>query len=166
MSYPPLRLAVLSGLKSIKNNLEADPNYLEAADCPYDPETKDILKSLLATKVVEKIIEKEVESKRGRGRPTKDVALSAEDQELVVAEIKKLIAGLDAMGTGEGLETNQRIQITKVKRDLVAELLKMQERMFNVKRMSEFMETTIRILDSVVTEEGRETMMKMLEQYR
>lgn len=165
-SYPPLRLAVLSGLQSIKEHLEGDPDYLEDENCPYDPETKAILKELLATRIVEKIIEKEVESKRGRGRPSKDVALSDEDQATVKEAIKELIDGLNEMGTGEGLATNERIQITKTKTALVEQLLKMQERAFNVKRMSEFMETVIAILDGLIDEKGREQMMKMLEPFR
>lgn len=163
-SYPPLRLAVLTGLLTIKENL----GILDSSESPYDKETTDVLKKLLAPEVKEVVTIKEVqvEAKTGRGRPSKDVRLSEEDQEKLTNEIRELITALNDMGSGEGLPTNERIQITKTKANLVDQLLKMRERNTTAQRMEAFMETTIEILDSVVDEAGREIFLKKLEPYR
>jgi hypothetical protein len=163
-NFPPLRLAVLSGLQTLKDHLET----LDDPQCPYDNETKGALIDLLAPRVIEKIVEKEiqVEAKAGRGRPTKDVRLSDEDQQTVLTEIKATLEALNAMGTGEGLPTNERIQIAKTKTSLLDQLLKMMERHTTVAKMEGFMETVIGVLDDFVTEEGRETFMKRMEPFR
>lgn len=163
-SYPPLRLAVLTGLLSIKENLE----LLDAEDSPYDAETTEVLRKLLAPSIKEVIVEKEVpvEGKVGRGRPSKDVKLSAEDQAALTKEIHDLVGALNSMGTGEGLETRERIQITKTKAGLLDQLLKMRERNTTAARVEEFMEVTIKILEDFATEENREVFLKRLEPYR
>jgi len=166
-SYPPLRLAVLQGLKDIKDGLQSDPSFLENEECPYDEETVRMLKDLLATKIVEKevIREVEVEKKAGRGRPRKDAALSEEDQDHVKNELKKLIDGLNALSTA-GQEASAVVQITRTKATLIEKLLQMQERIYNVKKMSEFQTVIISILDDLVDEKGREIFLKRLEPYR
>jgi hypothetical protein len=165
--YPPLRITVLSGLVEIKKRLETEPEWLDSPDCPYEGDVRTILKDLLATKIVEKIVERNVGAGKpaARGRPSKDVELSEEDQALVRTEIKKMIAELNALD-GKGLETNELIQITKTKSSLLESALKQQERAFNVKRMSEFKSVVMTILDDLVDESGRETFLKRLEPYR
>ena len=163
-NFPPLRLAVLSGLVGLKNQLDT----LNDPDCPYDEETKSVLLDLLAPKVIEKIVEKEVpvEAKTGRGRPSKDIRLSSEDQQMVLDEIKQTIKDLNEVGSGTGLAVNEKIQIAKTKGDQLERLLKMLERHSTVQRMGEFQETVIRILDELVSEADREQFMKRLEPYR
>lgn len=167
MNYPPLRLQVLTALAELKDRVLADPDLFEKdSDIPYDGETLTILKKLMAPQVVTKVVEKEVKVKGERGRPTKDIVLSAENQEMVSRELKALMEALNSMGTGEGLETNERIQITKTKANIVEQVLKMQEREVNVKRMSDFMEVVVGILDDLIDERGRETFLKRIEPYR
>jgi hypothetical protein len=164
-NFPPLRLAVLTALAGLKDNLE----IVDSPDCPYDPETKELLRKLLAPKVVEKMVEKEimVEAKNARGRPSKDVKLSEDDQQMVIDQIKSTLADLEAMGTGEkGLPTNERIQIAKTKANLTSELLKQMERHTTVQRIEEFKETVIGILDDFMSEADRENIMKRLEPLR
>lgn len=162
-NFPPLRMAVLTGLIGLKNQLET----LEAPDCPYDDETKQTLLDLLAPKVVEKVVEKEVpQAGAGRGRPTKDIQLDADDQKKVLDEIKATIEALNAMGSGEGLPTNERIQIAKTKSSLLDQLLKMMERHTTVQRVQGFQETVIGILNDLVSEADREIFMKRLEPFR
>jgi hypothetical protein len=163
-SYPPLRLAVLTGLLDIKDNLA----ILDDAQSPYDAETTAILKKLLAPVVVEKVVEKEVhvEAKVGRGRPSKDIKLSEEDQKKITQEINDLMRALNDMGTGEGLETRDRIQITKTKANLLDQLLKMRERNTTAQKMEEFMENVIKILEEFVSDADREQFLRRLEPYR
>lgn len=158
-------MAVLTGLVGLKSQLDS----LNDPSCPYDEETKLVLLDLLAPKVVEKVVEKEVQvaAKNGRGRPTKDIQLSDEDQQKVLDEIKATIEDLNSMGTGEtALPTNERIQIAKTKTGLLDQLLKMIERHTTTQRMEAFKEEVIRILDDLVTEADREVFMKRLEPFR
>jgi hypothetical protein len=162
--YPQLRLAVLTGLNTLKDNLA----MLDAPECPYDKEVVDLLKKLLAPEIKEVVVEKEVqvEAKVGRGRPSKDIKLSEEDQQKLTTEIRDLMTALNEMGTGEGLETRDRLAITKTKANLVDQLLKMRERNTTAQRMEEFMEVVIGIVADVGSEKDREIFLRKLEPYR
>lgn len=165
-NFPPLRMAVLTGLIGLKSQLDT----LDSPDCPYDNETKDALRALLAPKVIEKIVEKqvEVEAKAGRGRPTKDVKLAADDQQMVLDEIKATLDDLRKMGTATDavLETSERIQIAKTKTSLLDTLLKMMERHTTVQKMEGFKEQVILILDAYISEADRDSFLRRLEPFR
>lgn len=166
-NFPPLRLQVLSGLMELKDRVLADPTFLDSPDIPYDGETLATLKKILAPQVVTKIVKSEGAAPKGeRGRPSKEVKLSAEDQEKVRRELDKLLDNLNSMNEGEGMETSERIQITRLKANLIEQLVKLQERAFNVKKSSQFMEITIGILDDLVSEKDRETFLRRIEPYR
>lgn len=171
-NYPPLRLAALNQLASLQTQMEADPEFLEHEDCPYDGETKELLSKLLKPRTVEVPVEKVVSSgsggveKAGRGRPSKDIKLSDEDQQKILDNIKETIEGLNDLAKKEGLETNEAIQIAKTRTSLVDQLLKMQERYFSVTRNQKFIEDVIGILNDVGSEEMREAVQSRLEQFR
>ena len=162
-----MRLATLNQLVELKEQLAVDPEFLDREDCPYDNETRDILKELLKAKVVEKTVEKVVGGeKTGRGRPSKDIKLSEEDQQAIIDGIKKTMEELKEMSEREGLETNERIQIAKTRTTLMDQLLKMQERHYSVTKQQAFIENVVNILNDLVGEEEREVMLARLEQYR
>lgn len=166
-SYPPLRLPVLNALVELKEQVTADPSFFDNNQLPYDGDTLGALKKILAPQVVTQVIEKTAPApKAERGRPTKDVVLSEEDQEKVRTTLQKLLQDVETMDAGVGLETSERIQITKLKANLIEQLTKLQERQFNVKRTSEFMQTVVGILDDLVDEKGRESFLKRIEPYR
>lgn len=162
--FPPLRMAVLSAMIDLKGNLDA----LDSPDCPYDNETKETLRSLLAPIEVEKIVEKEVyvQGRGVQGRPSKNVELSDDDKTKLTEQIQTLIEALDTMGTGAGLETNERIQIVKTKSGLLKELLAMRERNTAAQKVEDFMENVISILNDFVSEGDRATFLKRLEPFR
>ena len=163
-TFPPLRLAVLTGLASLKEDLDS----LDSLECPYDPETVVLLKKLMAPTIKTVTIEKEVqvEGKVGRGRPSKDIRLSENDQQKLTDNIRELMEALEEMGTGEGLETRERIAITKTKASLLDQLLKMRERNTTAAKMEEFVEVTIGIVDDLVSDADKEIFLRRLEPYR
>lgn len=162
MTYPPLRMAVLTGLVDLKANLAS----LDAEDCPYDAETVGVLKDLLAPKTIERVVEKEGPvGGPGRGRPSKDIRLSEEDQNKVLTDIKATIASLDGM-LDVNMQTSEKIQVAKTKSALLDQLLKMMERHTTVQKVEQFKETVIRIMDDLLDEQGREIMMKRIEPLR
>lgn len=161
-NFPPLRLAVLTGLLGLKDQLET----LDQPECPYDPQTKQALRDLLEPRTVEKVVEKVVGGdKNARGRPTKDVQLNEKDQKMVLDEIKATIESLNDM-KGDTLPTNERIQIAKTKSSLLDQLLKMMERHTTVMKMEGFKEEVIGILDDLVSESDRELFQSRLEPFR
>ncbi len=167
MNYPPLRMQVLLSLVELKEKILADPEFLEKGEVPYDGDTLKTLKTLLAPQVVTNVVEKTVKV-RDRGRPAKD-ALSAENQDKVSQQLMKLLEDLEAMGESEAdqqLPTNERVQITKTKASIVKQVLAMQESATNVKKVSEFMETVVGILDDLVSEKDREVFLNRMEQFR
>lgn len=164
-SFPPLRMAVLTGLVSLKENLAV----LDDPECPYDNETIELLKKLLAPQTIEKIVEKEVpvENKAGRGRPSKEIKLDEDAQKEVLTSIQKTLKDLEEMDVGDkGLETSARIQIAKTKTNLLDQLLKMIERHTNATQVEKFKEVVIGILDDLVGEEEREIFLTRIEPYR
>lgn len=166
-SYPPLRAGLLNSLVSLKEQYDLDENFL--ANSPYENEAKEILKRLFQPKIVETIKEVEVvrTAKAGRGRPSGDVALSADAQEEVLKEVKDLIKQLNELDAGDkALDTGERVKIINTKSNLIERLVKMQERVFNVKRMSDFQDTVITILDDLVSEKDRTTFLKRLGPFR
>lgn len=168
-TFPPLRAGVLASLADLKERVDLDPDFLDAS--PYDNEAKRVLAKLFEPKIIEKEVKIEVPAAAGpakRGRPTKDVALSEEDMDKVRGNIADLLKQLNEMGTGEDekLETSERIQIVKVKAALNEQLLKMQERHFNVKRMSDFQTVVIGIVESLVPDVDKHRFLELIEPYR
>lgn len=166
-NYPPLRAALLQSLTNLKQLYDENPDFLEAS--PYDNEAKRVLQNLFAPKIVETIKEVEVvrEAKAGRGRPSGDVALSPEDQDTVITDIKDLIQQLNQLDAGDkALDTGERVKIINTKANLIDRLLKMQERVFNVKRMSSFQDTMIALMDDLISEKDRDVYLNRLKPYR
>lgn len=168
-NYPTLRIPVMTGLQTLRDQVQQDPDYLKRPECPYDPEMIRILEDLFAVQVVERIVEKEVqvEVKAGRGRPTKDVQLSTEDQSKVLDEIKTQLRELNTLGVGgAAMSTSDQVQVAKTKTVLLSELLKMMERHTTVAKMEAFKEAVINILDDLIPEKDREIFVKRLEPFR
>lgn len=163
IEFPPLRLAVLNGLAELKQHYAENPELFRVETCPYDSETVDLLVGLFEVKTVERVIEKVV-TKRDRGRPKKG-GVSDEDIAELEKEVKEQLANLKTMEAAEGLETNEKIQITKTKATLIEKLLEMRERTVNVKRMSEFQTIVIGILDDLVGESEREIFLDRISDY-
>lgn len=165
-AFPPLRTGVLTALVDLKERIEENPDMM--ADSPYDAETRRVLLDLFKPKEVIREVIKEVARPAGRGRPSKDVALSEEDMEKVRENIANLLTQLHNMGTGEGekLETNERIQIIKTKANLNEQLLKMQERVFNIKRMSDFQTIVLGIVEDLVPDDDKHIFLERIGAYR
>lgn len=163
-NFPTLRLAVLTGLIGLKDQLDT----LNDPACPYDADTKEALITLLAPKVIEKIVEKEVqvEAKTGRGRPTKDIKLDADDQKLILDEIRASIQGLNNVEVSDTMDVREKLALYKTKGDQLERMLKLAERHTTVQKMGEFQEKVIAILNDLVSEADREQFMKRMEPFR
>lgn len=164
--FPTLRLAVVQGMLDLKRLYDADPTFLQETDCPYDKETVAMLEQIFASRVVEveKIVEKiiEVEAPKEARRER----LTEEEQELVDKTVGDMLKDLNKLGEGEkGLDTQTKIQIIKAKATLIDQMLKMHERVMNVKRVANFQTVVISILDDLISEADRTIFLARLEPY-
>lgn len=162
ISYPTLRVQVLQGLVDLKEHFEADPSVLRQGDCPYDPDTIAALTRILSPKIIREVVEvapaPEQEKMRGK--------LSGEEQELIETTISDLLKQLNTLGEGEtGLDTQTKIQIIKAKATLIDQLLKMHERIMNVKRTAAFHGVVLSILDDYISESDRQLILRRVEAY-
>jgi predicted ArsR family transcriptional regulator len=158
-NFPPLRIAVLSALVDIKDNMD------KLDESPYDEDVKALLRKLLAPVVVESVVTKEVAVTGQRGRPSKDIQLSAEDQSKLLKDIKDTLAGLDQMLL-VNMETKDKIQVAKTKTGLLEQLLKMVERHTTAQKVEAFKEEVIKILEDLVEEKDREIFLRRMEAFR
>lgn len=165
-TYPPLRIPVLQGLIAIRQQLDADPDFLNKDECPYDGDLKKVLVDLCAVREKEVVVEREVPVTGQRGRPSKDIKLDADDQKKILTEIKSTIDSLNTMQMNANLQTGELIQIAKTKTGLLDQLLKMMERHTTVAKTEEFKENVIGILNDLVSEADREIFQQRMGAFR
>lgn len=158
-NFPPLRLAVLTALVDIKDNLD------KLDESPYDDDIKETLRKLLAPTVVESVVTKEVPVTGVRGRPSKDIQLSSEDQAKLLKDIKDTLTSLDGM-LQVNMPTNEKIQVAKTKTQLLDQLLKMVERHTTAQKVEAFKEEVIKVLEDLVEEKDREIFLRRMEPFR
>lgn len=172
--YPTLRIGVLTSLMQLKEDVDRNPDFLKAADCPYDRDVVDTIMSLFKVKTVEKIIYKGAPAgvpTAKRGRPRKEGDLSESNEIQVEDEITDLMVQLKNLSVNEkgedkALDSATKIQIIKTKSALIEKVLQMRERANNVRRAAHFQETVMGILDDIVTEDGRALLLERLEPFR
>lgn len=172
MNYPTLRIGVLQGLAGLKAACDAEPGYLRKPDCPYDNDTKDMLEKLFKPVEIEVVKEVVVEKPaRGKvGRPSKKNELTADEASEVEEETKELLKELRALdknaaGELKDLDTATKLQIFKTRAMLLEKLVTLRERQTNARKVIEFQQTVVSILDELVPEDMRPEFLKKLEPF-
>lgn len=172
-NYPTLRLGVLQAMSDLKTLVDADPEYLRKPDCPYDSATVELLERLFKPIEVEVIKEVVVDKPtRGKtGRPSTKNQLNDDDALEVEREAKELLKELRSLGrTNEGemkqLDTTTKLTIIKTQTQLMEKLVSLRERFTNVRKVAEFQQTVMSILDELVDEDKREVFLERLEPFR
>lgn len=176
--YPTMNLGALAALRTLRQQLGLHPGYLDQPDCPYDDDTREQLKELLAPKIVEvpvekiveKIVEKRVEvaakAAEGAGKRGPKAKTAGMDIDEVTKEIEDLRAELRQLKLdAKALQTADKISIINLRAKVIEKLISLGERAYNIKRMSIFQSTVMGILDDLVSEEGRQDFMKRLEPF-
>lgn len=171
-NYPTLRLGVLQGIATLKAACDAEPGYLRKPACPYDNDTVKLLEKVF--KPLEVVVEKEVyieKPTKGKvGRPKKAKELSDSDAAEVEAEAKEMLKELRQLDkTIEGeikqLDTKTRLDILKVRANLMEKLVSIRERFTSARKVAEFQQIVVGILDDLVEESKRDEMLKRLEEF-
>lgn len=174
-NYPTLRLGVLQGIAALKAMCDSEPGYLRKPSCPYDNDTIDLLEKLFQP--IEVVIEKEViveKPSRGQvGRPTsaKKAELGHDDAAELEAEAKEMLKELRTLGKTtdseiKQLDTATKLSIIKTQTQLMEKLVSIRERFTSARKVAEFQQTVIGILDDLVPEDKRDEFLARLEEHR
>lgn len=168
-TFPTLRLAVVQGMLDLKRQFDADPEYFRSKECPYDDETNEMLEQIFASRIVE--VEKFVEVKvpvevSEEEQAARREKLTEEEQELVNKTVGDMLKDLNKLGDGEtGLDTQTKVAIIKAKATLIDQMLKMHERVMNVKRIANFQTVVLSILDDLIPADDRHIFLTRMEPY-
>lgn len=167
--FPTLRIGVLQSLQSLKEQFTADSGLFEREGCPYDRETVEVLRGLMETTVVEveRVVERTVEvAATNRGVTDEDIGVVEDELRLCLKELRDI-----NMERGDGdsvakLDDETRLKIVKAKATLIEQIVKLRERVMNVRRHSEFEGVVVGILEELVGEDDRAEFLARLRPYR
>lgn len=162
MSYPTLDLNAVMNLLPIREQLSADPEFLDKPDCPYGADIRAALKTLFPPDT-----EVKATAKSGRKGGKGKNEISEEQAAVIEAEATALLQELKDLKppAGKGFDHDTKISIIKAKTALIEKVVNIQERFFNIRKVSTFMKTVINILDKMVEPDKRNDFLKELEPY-
>jgi len=148
--YPQVKPETLLLLQTIAKGMEKDPFYLDSDSCPYPEDMKSFLRTHL-----------------GLAANPVSLDLFPDDQaleEAVDAQIKRLINDLEGFSKQLGTaDHSEKLQYFKTKSVLIDKLVNMQERIINLKEMSEFRAVVLQFMDEVCTKDQISDLMKRLD---
>lgn len=159
--YPTVSLTELTKLKTILENA-SDPKYLDGRVCPYDKETRELLKSMIVNPVVAATITSSP-TKGQVGAPKKGPVLPMGELSREFNDLRTEIQQLKTDATG--LEPHERIQVIKTRAALVEKIISMKERIDNILKMQKFTATVIQIIEDELPQESRLRVLEKLEPF-
>lgn len=159
--YPALDLNAVMGLLPIREQLNANPNWLDEAECPYGADVRTALKTLFPPATASAVTGKGKTGGKGKTQISEEQAAVIEEEAIsLLKELKELKAP-----AGKGLDHDTKISIIKAKTSLIEKVVLIQERFYNVHRVSNFQKTVVGILDRLIEPDRRNDMLKELEPY-
>lgn len=166
-TFPTLRLGVLQNLHNLKEQFTADSGLFDREGCPYDQETKVVLREILQTTVVEveRVVERVVEvSGRGNGGVTdEDIGVVEDELRLCLTELRSIKMEREGLAK---VDDETLLKIVKAKSTLIEQIVKLRERVMNLRRQSEFEGVVVGILEELVSEDDRGEFLARLKPYR
>lgn len=162
MTYPALDPKLLMDLLPIREHLSIDPEFLDKPDCPYGADIRATLKTLFPP-----LVEVKATASSGRKAGKGKNEISEEQAAVIEAEATALLQELKDLKppSGKGFDHDTKISIIKAKTALIEKVVTIQERFFNIRKVSTFMKTVINILDKMVDPDKRNDFLKELEPY-
>lgn len=151
MNYPTLSLPTIQKLEAIKLGIDTVDGYLDKS--PYGADFREVLAKLFsggrAQMVAGAAIDtSELTGKTGpkQGRLTDNQAEDIEQQaNELLSELKNL-----KPPAGKGFDHDTKIQIIKAKTALIDKVVGIQERAYNVRKVSTFQKVVVDILRDLV----------------
>ena len=149
--YPDMSAKLLTPLRVVREMLLKDPNYLSAAECPYDADIKSLLRLLAPEKPSEDQSDHTFLGRTG----TKTEVLELETAELYV-DLKNLKDDLKEQ------DVKERVQVMKTRASLLEKLIDLIERSKTVRSIEEFQSAVLRVMEDELTGDQRERVMAEL----
>lgn len=145
--YPQIEAKNLTPYRTIRAMLEKDPNYLDAAECPYTSEVRGFLKVMMGV--------------TGGADGAPPVALdSPEDLEL---QLNNLYAGLIKFGnTQASMDQADKVSWAKAVTGILDRVIGLRERVLNARNFSDFQKRVIDILETILTPAQRSDFVERL----
>lgn len=166
-AFPTLRLGVLQSLRDLKQAYASDDKLFEHNDCPYDFETVSVLKEILdvsvRVEVVEKLVHAEVSRDARGGLTDDDIGIVEDELRLCLDELRNINKEREGVSR---MDDETLLKIIKAKATLVEQIVKLRERVMNVRRQSAFEATIISLLEDLVSEDDRTEFLRRLAPYR
>lgn len=139
--YPVITDASLIPLRAIEVQLQQNPGYLDAADCPYAPSVVQSLKRLC-----------DIDSR---------VASSSDySEDDLLGEIVGLYKELKDINISSDVKDN--IAMLKARGDLLTKVMSLKERALNARDMAKFQKKVVEILETVFTPAQRNEFLEIL----
>jgi len=143
--FPPIPPAVVAHLATIRMLADEDPGYFEDPNCPYDEELVALF-----------VKEPEPQVDIGPGERW-DGDFDAEAERLYT-ELRSFGQSLDSADTAEK-NTYFRLSVS-----LIEKLVELKERAVGVKKVREFTDTVLQIMEDELSPDQRTAIMKRLRE--
>lgn len=160
MDYPSLDINTLMTLATVKEQISANPDYLK--NSPYGADIRAAIITLLP--IDDQTVVSRTSGPRRGGKGKNEIT---EDQAAMIEqEAMNLLKELQDLkpGAGKGLDHDTKIAIIKAKTALIEKIIGVQERFYNVRKVSGFMKTVLAILEKLDPDQ-RSDFGKELEPY-
>ena len=149
MIYPELPVGLGDVLAAIEFKLKVDKGFLDREGCPYDEKTRVYLRKLVGG----------VDGGVGEA-----VDWGGDDLPVIESEIKRAITEMNRLfSTVQNLETSEKIQLLKAHSALLERLVAMNERVYNVKEISEFMRTMMTFMKEILSKDQIEMLRERVK---
>ena len=149
---PPRMLALLW---VIKGELESDPNYLTAPECPYGPELVDLLSGLAPQKVVQAPVVAPPKADKADKWDT----LEEETADLF-KELKNYVVKLNEEDTAE------HMAYFRTATALTEKLISLRERAYGTRQVQEFIRSVLGVFDEELAPDVRTRVMDRLRSFK
>lgn len=143
-------------LETVIRHLQEDDHYLDDIECPYGPELRMLLQSI-APKVVDP------NDMVGRAEVLEDADPDEDRWAFLDREVQELYQSLKTQSNNLTNSTSaEKMSYFRTATSLLEKLVSLQERTVGLKRIAEFHDTVMTIMDDVLTPDQRTTVMDKL----
>jgi hypothetical protein len=142
-------------LQAIAFALAKDPEFLDRPECPYPAQLKEFLARLV------------VPPPPGGEGGNMFVGADGErgdDYEILIDEIEKSITSMQQLELTIK-DSNERLQIAKVKAALIDKWLSQKERLLNLRSLSQFQKIVVDTMDGILNKDQRTDFMEKIVEY-
>lgn len=151
--YPPIVEATLTPFRAIEIQLQSNPGFLDAEECPYPPQIKAMLRRLTGDMSVD----------TGTGAAQKLVDAGEDALDLEIAEIYLTVKR--DMGTYTGSDMKDKMSFLKTAQDLLTKLVDLQARRHNIRNAAKMQRSVVEALEEFLTPAQRTAFISKLEGY-